>query len=652
MRMRCIMVSLLVLVIYTLIYSLYFSLPNSFSGSDSDLFFINNISYDGSLSQFSKGKCTADEVFFTEEEFEKYWKYKDYGDCTLPGKDNIYIQDGIIKGECENSTLPMYFSDPGYSQKLGGMKIYPLWRDYVIDREKSEYFVVKCTRKRIYTFVVSKLNKTAAYRANKVRKELKGTEKPIFVLLLVLDSVSRFSAYKNLPKTVELLNEKVNFGEYSKNYSFYDFKTPSVLGMNTRPNMVPILYGQTDKQHDAILGKEDYLQLNQWKKFVDLQDKAIWMEYWKLGFVNMFIYDSVYDFMVKSFGRNLIADHVFNNFWRVAWEVYGYTDFSEKQRCAGNYDSHFYSLNYTEQFYRNYKHNNRFAYVHLGAGHENSGNIRTVDKDLVSFLKRTLDYFRDQDQDLAIFLLSDHGRQNSRLQFSHREYLNHRLPMTFYIQSKSIEKTLQNREILLHNTEHLVGRFDINLALKELSYYPYSGLTKAKSQKIKNNYPIKGSTNLLTEKISENRTCEDVGTKNLLCICREFEDVNMDKDEESLIVNAIIKLAKQTIKYYKSQRSDCQNLEKVALKTAQKFMLRTYSNGYDHLYRVVITSGSGAILNLNANFCKNSRIKKSKNVLSGPDHPYNTVFFNNTEYFVQLSEMKIQSKCDLDLCLC
>lgn len=71
-------------------------------------------------------------------------------------------------------------------------------------------------------------------------------------------------------------------------------------------------------------------------------------------------------------------------------------------------------LNYLNQYVKNYKNYNRFAYVHLSTAHEATGTvIRTADDDLASFFKVLLDFFKQNpDEDFVIHLMSDHGKHS------------------------------------------------------------------------------------------------------------------------------------------------------------------------------------------------------------------------------------------------
>ena len=47
--------------------------------------------------------------------------------------------------------------------------------------------------------------------------------------------------------------------------------------------------------------------------------------------------------------------------------------------------------------------NRRFWYVHISAANEDSGNVKTVDADLVEFLQNILKRFNNTNENLVLF---------------------------------------------------------------------------------------------------------------------------------------------------------------------------------------------------------------------------------------------------------
>ena len=137
-----------------------------------------------------------------------------------------------------------------------------------------------------------------------------------------------------------------------------------------------------------------------------------------MGYVTLFLHDTVWNSMNYLTGYEILADIVFANYWKAVWSVYGFHDYTSGQRCIGSVNSHNVSLDYTYKFFKNFPQNHKFAYVHLNTAHESKGNIKTLDKDLLSFIKSLTQYFHNTQQDFVIFLIGDHGQRNNKIQLS------------------------------------------------------------------------------------------------------------------------------------------------------------------------------------------------------------------------------------------
>lgn len=92
--------------------------------------------------------------------------------------------------------------------------------------------------------------------------------------------------------------------------------------------------------------------------------------------------------------------------------------------------------------------------------------MRTLDEDLMMFLQKTFEMFDNEDEDFVMFLISDHGRAVEKMSFTVKGYLEAMVPMTYIIMNKELEDALNSQKVLQHNTERLIGRYDINLSLK------------------------------------------------------------------------------------------------------------------------------------------------------------------------------------------
>jgi hypothetical protein len=81
-------------------------------------------------------------------------------------------------------------------------------------------------------------------------KEKMDRTRPINVLLLTLDSISRKHAYRKLPQTIDFLNQL----NQDENFAVFDFKIHNILGSASVDNTVPI-FAPLDRFVHKFTGK-------------------------------------------------------------------------------------------------------------------------------------------------------------------------------------------------------------------------------------------------------------------------------------------------------------------------------------------------------------------------------------------------------------
>lgn len=594
-------------------------------------------------------RCKDLNILFTPSEVSNFWKYKNYKECPKPIS-KVYFKKNKLIAQCYKGQAE-YLVDPGYSQRLGGLGYGVFWKDSLNLTENSEFLIVRCLKSydEKFAFVFNRYNDQISKRAKEIEISLKGNS-TLSVLMLVFDSVSRGSAYRNWPKTMNFLNEMKKYHDY---FSFYDFENPLVTGVHTRPNMVPIIYGQSESEHNKYFKGAKYDSLWPSKKYLELQSRAIWSHYWEKGYTTLFLYDTIYDYMVKSFGREIKSDHVFVNFWKVVYRVFGFSDFSNRQRCIGSEDSHYYSLNYTYQYLTNYKHNNRFGYVHLDAAHENSGNVRTVDKDLYKFIIRIFEWYIKEKQEIVIFLIGDHGRINPVLQFNTRGFMDQRTPMLFMISSKEVAGKLNVGQNLEFNTKELVGRYDINLSLRDLAFYPYARWNESEYRDEKRKYRVRDVVSLFREKVRKSRTCADLGVASIDCTCKDYEEVDFKNPNEQVIINQLLTLSIKYISIKEKNFSEiCQKSSTFNLISVKKFELLPISRGWDTIFNLFLLINNQTLIKTIANFCSYNKIIFTRNTLPSEIFPKSKYHINGTEIFSQITGAELVSQnSNQTLCL-
>ena len=591
--------------------------------------------------------CFIPNHTFSSKELKTLFKFVSYPRCRSPKEDIIKIKNGKERIICKHPEKTLYFSD-NRPQRYAGSKAMPIkWEKTSEINPMSEFQIIKCSGTSIHAIVHNRFQETISNKANQKRAELKGTNKNMNVLLLTFDSVSNISFSRNLPESLKFLESlKDNKASYFNSFIFEKSAVPKAM---TAANMAQILFGKT----------EDKLNINSKRSpkgsiIIDPgrdenQDHAIWTFYRKLGYTTMFLHDNVWDYLPKLTGRVIDTDHVFTNIWKYLFRLTKKHNYSESQRCIGAKNFHQISFEYTYQYFSNYEKNNKFAYVHLDAAHESTGNIRTVDFDLVNFLQDLLSLVEARNESLALFIISDHGFKHvNKIQFNYKGFFEAKLAFTSLVLSKDVIKSLNGSEIIKKNTDKLMGRFDINLTLKQLAYFPYDPKIDLQSMKDYNGYK---AFSLVTENLPYDRTCREIAVPDINCVCRWFTPVNLNLEHNKIVKNKLIDLLKIYILDNGNNSSECGFLQIYEVKLFESFQLTDEKGGLDVIYNLEIKYKEDYI-KIKANYCFEKKIKATNNILKGTKHPYAFFSFDNIERFIQISKVSMKSECLKQICEC
>lgn len=434
-----------------------------------------------------------------------------------------YLNDTITVS-CSSSSYDILVGRQREEERLGDVYFNVEWKrnpgPTVLG--ESEFAFLRCGLGAKEALLVNKFNSSAASRAHKIAQQLAGevnaTEyKPIAVYLLILDSVSRQHFYRSFPETTAFLR--------SSNMSVFDFGLNHASGENTAPNMIPMLYGLDIAHLKELLGGLSHVRIDHAAKFLEMQSAALW-EYMKAnGFVTLFGYDTVWDFLSPYIGREVSTDHMISNFYHAAKKVFGYNEFSNSQRCIGCHNAHYYPLQYLLQFHNNYSRRNRFAYLHLSPGHESSGTvIRSADPDVRALVQQ----LADSEDDVVLLLASDHGLHVGAWDEAYEGFVENQLPLHLMCISKALMRRLgpDTHRILLANTQRLVTRYDWHLTLRHLATLPYGQLssTSLLYESWKDLSDNKHAVSLLLEEVPATRSCSEAGLPVYYCACLSFHE--------------------------------------------------------------------------------------------------------------------------------
>lgn len=651
-RILCLVV---LLAVYTICGVTWYLITDSSSGDKLEVEVRNDIEevlkairMEKKLEKPPESLCVVHEPVYTEEEYKSIFKFKTYGDCKVPTNDLIEIFDDHVQAQCETDE-PRFIVDNGDPQKFGGeQKADVKWSKKSDLKPHSEFAFVKCGPKSVYAFAFIRYNQTAAARASQIQKSLTppgSKSKPMNILLLVFDSLSKFTVRRFLPSLTSFIQNGIAQENFHPDYSAYEFSRIGTPETYTIPNMAQLLYGEhwDSLRKKLNIKKPEFNAYSQ--QHIDYQrKKAIWSYLSSIGYTTLFLMDTVWDFTSRFLGRDILADHVLANYWRVAWAVYGYDDFSNKQRCIGKQNSHNLTFTYVFDYFQTYKDLNKFAYVHLDTAHENTGNIQTADKDLVFFINGLFELFSKHEENFALFLLSDHGLKFQKLNFDERIHLEATSPMSYFFISKEVENELRARENLWHNSFQLVGRMDINFAMKFLGHFPYGYSNIDYFEEVKKEYNMPGVVNLFTEKIKVDRTCKELQIGDYRCVCDWYKEFKEDK-----FVNRLVDLVGK----YSLNMADgleCRIMTSYKVIYTDRLILEPKNRGMTTLYRLNLLANNSTVVNAEFVFCYSEKVKNGYKKLEGKQYPYRELKSKDGPVVIQLKKIKIEG-CDQQ-CIC
>jgi hypothetical protein len=419
-----------------------------------------------------------------------------------------------------------------------------------------------------YSFTENpEVSKRVKNQMQKMQEKLNKTSKtrPLTVINLFLDSISRKTFYRRLPKTISFLN---NLNR--KDFKLYDFKLHTSVADNSLPNLFPLWTGH---HYSEKTRKE--MQENKLKNDDLIYNISIWKDFKEKGWVSLFGVEFCNHYFAYGIGRSPRVDHLMSQFWCGARSMVGYSDTSHDQRCIGSKYSHEYLFEYLLQYTRGYKGLNKWAHVMCVTAHDDTGTvIATLDNDLSKFLMKLV----ESSDEFVLFFGADHGMRYGEWYKNENGGQEHRLPlMVMLARSTLVDRIEGADQALRYNSGMLMTKKDLFHVLKTLSVVPYT-----------NSFNDDGSdgVDLLRFKIPRNRKCEDAGVPVEYCPCNQFQEVPSQWDPlTKQIAQLTIDEINESI--YFNQVPAFQVCQRISLKAVQSAMW--VSQGVKVLFKVNFT---------------------------------------------------------------
>ena len=297
-----------------------------------------------------------------------------------------------------------------------------------------------------------KFNKTLSDE----RKLLESNSEPYSnnILLLYIDSLSRANAIRQLKKTMNFFEQFMPYnGGFSKKFpseifhSFQFFKYHSFIGY-TFQNYPFLFYGQKTENKNKhlityFLKKNGYITCNA-HDVCKIDNTRTYQN---------FSFEEVFDHQYLLCDPN---EHDIN---------------INIVRCLYDKQNTEHLLNYTEQFWRKYKDNRKYASLIINHGHEGTLSVIKYQDDIISeFLNRLFD--DNLLKDTSIIFLSDHGVGMPSLYYIYDFYtIEIHLPSFFIIinDRKNVSYEKQYKYIQ-ENQQTFITAFDIYNTIANLIF--------------------------------------------------------------------------------------------------------------------------------------------------------------------------------------
>lgn len=362
------------------------------------------------------------------------------------------------------------------------------------------------------------------------------TPKNLNVLIIGIDSISRLNLLRQMPRTIEYVQQ---------NLSAFEFLGYNKVADNTFPNLVPVLTGVTVEE----------LANTCWINNSHFDDcNFIWNDYKKHGYATVFAEDSawmgLFNYQKRGFHKQP-TDYYWGVFNYIQEDETGNEHHVNVYNCVTSKKVYKTLIDYTDAFVRSMQLQNKHYFgLFWGASlsHDSLNYPSLGDEDYYELLRNL--HIDGLLNETAVIFMSDHGMRFGNIRGTYQGMMEERLPF-LYISLPDWYK-LQHPEVtgnLYSNSRRLSTHFDLHETLRDL-LEPQRIQNRANQQ---NRITTRGFS--LFERIPETRTCSDANISSHWCTCQESVEVDPQKPE-------IIEAALYTIDYMNDLLIDydCANL--------------------------------------------------------------------------------------------
>lgn len=377
--------------------------------------------------------------------------------------------------------------------------------------------MVKCKnskQKQVYENV-----HTAVTIPEDVQKKLNSfnnTSKPLSVLFIGIDSVSRLNFIRSLPSTFQYVEEN----------DWIPLKGYNKMDDNTFPNVMAILTGFNQTYAYNICNPKEVGKLD--------KCPLLWYDYRKFGYITGYAEDegsiNTFNYLKKGF-QIPPTDYYFRPYV-LATEKMNKVVKDSMIYCTGPETAGERILNLARDFTLTFKDYPSFGFFWMNSFSHNKLNspsgmdlkVRKILQEIVA---------GGADNTIVIFL-SDHGMRFGDFRLTDTGWHEERLPFIYILFPKWFkEKYPGEYNNFKSNTNKLTCPYDVHMTLKHLlvlaghnfTITPSDACPKCKS---------------LFEQIDSERSCEDAGIEQHWCTCTGYTTTILDKNLQNNFTNYVI----------------------------------------------------------------------------------------------------------------
>jgi hypothetical protein len=343
-------------------------------------------------------------------------------------------------------------------------------------------------------------------------------KKPVNIVLILIDSMSRAQAHFAIPKTLEAFSSASGSGKGRTSFEFFRYHT---VGHATTQNMPRILRGKAacDKPGDILKNDFGPTQCSldfETYPYIDRRAK-------KAGYRTVFVSEECDDVTsmegpvhIPRISAEPDMDHETINYsCDMQYDGGPRTTFSGafclRKRCINNRNVLNYALDYVEKMLEAYEDTEfpSFSYVHLLDNHEGTGEVIIgLDPFFANRVETIMERFG---KDTIVLLMSDHGNHmGPHYEFFRSGKIEHKLPLLMIsVPDSYLGKYPGMQETIEHNTQKLITADDVHATLVDIIHRSSAG------SPVTSTY---SALSLFGQKIHD-RSCEELTINSGKCLC-------------------------------------------------------------------------------------------------------------------------------------